>query len=90
VINNPEEMLQQNNNGSFYTHSPVDSWEAINQHISLATSTNSPILHVMIADKVAFTLNSVFDIVVNYVHTLDTATKPAIKKIELEFICVGE
>jgi hypothetical protein len=81
VINNPEEMLQQNNNGSFYTHSPVDTWEAINQHISLATSTNSPILHVMTADKVAFTLNSVFDIVVNYVHTLDTATKTAIKRL---------
>jgi siroheme synthase (precorrin-2 oxidase/ferrochelatase) len=86
VINNPEEMLHQNNDGSFYTHSPVDMWEAINQHISLATSTNSPILHVMIADKVVSTLNSVFDIIVNYVHTLDTSTKPAIKEIELEFI----
>jgi siroheme synthase (precorrin-2 oxidase/ferrochelatase) len=86
VIKTPEEMLQQNNDGSFYTHSPVDMWEAINQHISLATSTNSPILHVMIADKVVSTLNSVFDIIVNYVHTLDTSTKPAIKEIELEFI----
>lgn len=52
VVNNPEEMLQRHNDGSFFTHAPVDMWEAINQHISLATATKSPILHVMIADKV--------------------------------------
>jgi hypothetical protein len=86
VIKNPEEMLQRNNDGSFYTHSPVDMWEAINQHIILATSTNSPILHVMIADKVVTALNSVFNTIMNYVQTLDTSEKPEIKDIELEFI----
>jgi hypothetical protein len=86
VVNNPEEMLQRNNDGTFFTHSPVDMWEAINQHISLATATKSPILHVMIADKVVATLNSVFDIIINYVTTLDTTQRPELREIELEYI----
>lgn len=86
VVNNPEEMLQRNNDGSFYTHSPVDMWEAINQHISLATSTNSPILHVMIADKVVTSLIAVFENIITYVNTLDTSAKPELREIELEYI----
>jgi hypothetical protein len=86
VIKNPEEMLQKHNDGSFYTHAPVDMWEAINQHISLATSTNSPILHVMIADKVVTSLISVFEVIIKYVSTLDTSNKPELREIELEYI----
>jgi hypothetical protein len=86
VIKNPEEMLQKHNDGSFYTHAPVDMWEAINQHISLATSTNSPILHVMIADKVVSSLISVFEVIIKYVSTLDTSNKPELREIELEYI----
>eukprot|EP01032_Pedospumella_encystans_P007944 gene7944-9474_t len=56
VVNKPEEMIQQHSNGSFYTHAPIDMWEAINQHVALATATNSPILHVLIAEKVVTSL----------------------------------
>ncbi|RYY70371.1 hypothetical protein EON63_22685 [archaeon] len=86
VIRQPEEMLQRRNDGSFYTNVPVDMWEAINQHISLATSTSSPILHVMIADKVVMTMNDVFNKIIDYVNTLDTKDHPELREVELEYV----
>lgn len=82
VVNRPEEMLQRNNDGSFYTHAPVDMWEAINQHISLAIATRSPILHVMIADKIVSSLNAVFNIIITYVQQFDGEE---VKEIALEY-----
>lgn len=86
VVSNPEEMLQRRNDGSFYTHAPIDMWEAINQHIALATATKSPILHVMVADKVVTSLNNVFNMIIQYVNTLDTSQRPELREIELEYI----
>jgi hypothetical protein len=79
VVNNPEEMIQKHSNGSFYTHAPIDMWEAINQHMSLATSTKSPVLHVMIAEKVVVSLQDVFNTIITYVQTLDTSNKPELR-----------
>lgn len=85
VISNPEEMLQRHNDGTFFTHTPIDMWEAINQHVSLARSTHNPILHVMIAEKVVSSLNAVFDKIIDYIKTLDTNQNTEMKEIELEF-----
>lgn len=86
-IANPEEMLQRRNDGTFFTHTPIDMWESINLHISLATSTRTPILHVMIADKVVSTLNNVFDMIIRYINTVDSSTTTNLKEVELEFFC---
>jgi hypothetical protein len=86
VVTNPGEMLQQHNDGSFYTHAPVDMWEAINQHMALATATKSPVLHVMIAEKVVKSLKDVFEEIITYVKVLDTSNKPELREIELEYI----
>jgi hypothetical protein len=89
VLRSPEEMLQRHQDGTFYTHAPTDMWEAINQHISLATSTQSDILHVMIADKVVTSLTPLIDQITDYVATAltqETADKPELKEIELEFV----
>lgn len=86
VLSNPEEMLQQHQNGSFYTHAPIAMWEAINQHIELATSTECPILHVMIADKVVSSLNDVIHNITKYVKGLEVGSPPELKEIELEFL----
>jgi hypothetical protein len=86
VVNKPEEMIQQHSNGSFYTHAPIDMWEAINQHVALATATNSPILHVLIAEKVVTSLSDVFNNIITYVQTLDTTDDPELQGIELEYI----
>jgi hypothetical protein len=86
VENNLEEMLQRHNNGTFYTESPIQMWVAINQHISLATSTNSPILHVMIAEKVVTSLMTVFSEIITYITNLDTSQRTELKEIELEYI----
>jgi len=61
-------------------------WEAINQHVALATATNSPILHVLIAEKVVTSLTDVFNNIITYVQTLDTSTDPELQGIELEYI----
>jgi hypothetical protein len=86
VVNNPEEMIQKHSNGSFYTHAPIDMWEAINQHVSLATSTKSPVLHVMIAEKVVVSLQDLFNTIINYVQTLDTSNKPELRYAPLHFV----
>lgn len=87
VVNNPEEMLQRHQKGHFYTHAPIDMWEAINQHISLATSTRSKVLHVMVAEKIVTTLHDVFSKIIEYIQTLDTSNNPELREIELEYIC---
>jgi hypothetical protein len=87
-VNNPEEMIQKHSNGSFYTHAPIDMWEAINQHVSLATSTKSPVLHVMIAEKVVVSLQDLFNTIINYVQTLDTSNKPELRYAPLCFVCM--
>ena len=61
-------------------------WEAINQHVALATATNSPILHVLIAEKVVTSLTDVFNNIITYVQTLDTSDDPELQGIELEYI----
>ncbi|KAJ1442692.1 hypothetical protein B484DRAFT_55078 [Ochromonadaceae sp. CCMP2298] len=86
VVNNPEEMLQKHQNGTFYTHAPIDMWEAINQHMSLATATTSPVLHVMIAEKVVLSLQQVFQQIITYVLTMDTSGNPELREIELEYV----
>jgi len=89
VLRSPEEMLQRHQNGTFYTHAPTDMWEAINQHIQLAMSTQSPILHVMIADKVVSSLTPLIDQISEYVAvtmTQDTTDRAELKEIELEFV----
>jgi hypothetical protein len=86
VESNPEEMLQRHNNGTFFTEAPIQMWLTINQHISLATSTNSPILHVMIAEKVVTSLIGVFEHIIHYIQTLDTSQRPELREIELEYM----
>ena len=95
VLRNPEEMLQKHQNGTFYTHSPIAIWEAINQHISLAMSTQSSILHVMVADKVVSSLNPLVNNIIEFVDKLSSTSScnergggggEQLKEIELEFI----
>eukprot|EP01033_Poteriospumella_lacustris_P017600 gene17600-12595_t len=86
VESNPEEMLQRHNNGTFFTEAPIQMWMAINQHIALATSTNSPILHVMIAEKVVTSLMGIFEHIIQYIQTLDTSSRPSLREVELEYV----
>lgn len=89
VLRTPEDMLQRRQDGTFYTHAPTDMWEAVNQHIQLAMSTQSPVLHVMIADKVVSSLCPLIDLISDYVAVAmsqDSLDRPELKEIELEFV----
>lgn len=59
LLQAPGELLQRHHDGSFFTHTPVDMWEALNQHLHLAASTQSPVLHVMVCSFI-FILSSCY------------------------------
>jgi hypothetical protein len=56
--------------------------------LELAASTQSAILHVMIADKISATLRFVIGRIVDYVNGIDEAIEknPDLKEIELELL----
>ena len=57
VSSSPAESLQQHQGGSFHTQAPVDIWRILHQHVSLACLTESVLLHVLVAERVAAALN---------------------------------
>ena len=50
----------------------------------LATSTNSPVLHVLIADRLVDALIYQTKIITQYVKDINTSDNPELKEIELE------
>lgn len=86
-VNNPVEAIQRHQDGSFFTHSPIDIWEALNQHLSRATSTSCDILHTMIADKISKALLELIKVITLFVQNLDTAVDNALQEVELELFC---
>jgi hypothetical protein len=85
-LNNPKELLQQHTDGSWYTLAPVDIWETLNQHLSLATQTTAPILHVLVANQVVKVLTKAIHKINAYVLNFDAAMEldPELRDIELE------
>lgn len=86
LVKNPSDSLQRHQDGSFYTFVPTDLWEALNQHLTLATDTQSPVLHVMVANKIVHALNSLVHIIQDYVHSEQYNKSDGIKDIQLEFL----
>jgi hypothetical protein len=87
LLRNPADMVQQHSDGSFFTHTPVGMWEALHQHLSLATATKSPVLHVIVANKIAAALKHIIFVICEYMKKFDTSNDPELKEIELEFLC---
>ena len=52
----PADSLQRHQDGSFHTQAPPDMWRGFHQHLTLAARTRCPILHVMVAEKIAAVL----------------------------------
>ena len=86
-VENPADMLQQHQDGSFYTHVPIDTWEALNQHLKLATATHSTVLHILIADRLVDALVHVTQTITKYAIEVDTTSDAQLKEIELELFC---
>lgn len=91
ILKTPGEMIDQYKDSSFFTHAPIDTWEALNQHLSLATETKSPILYAMIAKKIGTALNHVYEIITNFVinYGIDSISSYAniLEGIQIEFMC---
>jgi hypothetical protein len=91
LIDAPSEMLQRHMDGSFYTAAPTAMWEALHEHLRLATTTQSPILHVMVADKIAAAIQHITVVIEEYVEAVDLDSDIGTdgvetKEIELEFL----
>lgn len=91
LIDSPSEMLHRHMDGSFYTAAPTAMWEAFQEHLRLATRTQSPILHVMIADKISAAVQHITVVVEEYVESLNFDSDVGkdgveLKEIELEFL----
>lgn len=87
VLRSPGEMLQQHNDGSFFTFMPMDTWEVLHSHLDLATETRSPILHVMIANKISVAISNIVCIIREFVENLNFEDNPVFEGFELEFLC---
>jgi hypothetical protein len=83
-LTNPEDAIQKHHqSGNFFTNSPIDIWEALNQHLSLATCTSSSLLHVQIADKISEALLHLAGVVTTYIEELDVKDKDAHVKVAM-------
>ena len=72
VARSPAESLQQRKGGSFHTQAPVDIWRILHQHISLASLTESQLLHVLVAERVAAALNRLVIEMITALEAYDT------------------
>jgi hypothetical protein len=91
-VANPAELLQRHHaDGTFYTHAPTDIWELLHHHLSLATSTSSPVLSFLVANAIVDELNVVMRKTTTYVtqmHQPDPSDAPAVyREVELELLC---
>lgn len=91
ILKKPDAMIEQHKDDSFFTHAPIDTWEALNQHLSLATETKSPILYAMIAKKIGTALSHVYEIITTFImsYGVDSKSPQAniLDGIQIEFMC---
>jgi hypothetical protein len=81
----PADIIQRHSDGSFFTNIPTDMWTIMNQHLTLAAETQSPILHVMIADIISNSLKRIIKMITEYVQNVDF-NDIDLKEIELELL----
>jgi len=91
ILKKPDSMIDQHKDNSFFTHAPIDTWDALNQHLSLATETKSPILYAMIAKKIGAALSHVYEIITTFImnYGIDSKSPHAniLDGIQIEFMC---
>jgi len=56
----PADAIARHIDGTFYTEGPTAVWGCLHQHIALGQETNATILRVMIAEKIAVALSTLF------------------------------
>ena len=82
VAQDPDKALQRHQDGTFFTRAPLDVWRMLRQHIGLAKKTNSPVLHAMLADKIAITMTVLINAIIEWVEGgFDTAIAKEEKQV---------
>lgn len=85
LLKDPSGMLLQHDDKSFFTDTPTEIWMAFNQHLSLATETGSPVLYILIANKISAALSAVIEMIMEYAEKTESTEK--LKAIEVEMLC---
>jgi len=62
-------------------------WQGLHQHLNLAVEAKSPLLHVMVADKISIALSSCIRTVGFYVSNMTLEDDEELRSMELEFVC---
>lgn len=86
LLKKPVDQIQQHRDGSFYTNAPTQIWSILHQHLELAVVTNSPILQVMVADKISIALKHIVGMITDFIKSLDTNTVQELKDNELPLL----
>ncbi len=90
LVMNPTDMIKMNEqDGSFYTEMPTMAWRSLHSHAHLAQAAGSPLLHVMVAAKIATAVVSMARRVTAYVESIDEIIRDdsELKEVELEYLC---
>jgi hypothetical protein len=87
LLKKPVDMVQRHQDGSFFTNAPTEMWSTLHQHLELAVMTQSPVLQVMIADKISLALKHMVEMITQFARTLDTSTSKELKESELPLWC---
>ncbi len=87
MLVNVTEFVHRHQDGTFYTETPTLMWQCLHQHIQLAISADSTLLHIMVADKISLCLNRIVRTITNYVEFMDTESDEELREMELEFLC---
>ena len=69
----PVEAIARHIDGTFYTEGPTAVWVCLQQHIALGRETNATVLQVLIAEKIAIALNTLFERMCTFVTPGRTA-----------------
>ena len=63
----PADAIARHMDGTFYTEGPTAVWVCLHQHLALGEDTQSTVLRVMIAEKMAISLGTLFDSMCRFV-----------------------
>ena len=75
----PADAIARHIDGTFYTEGPTAVWGCLHQHLKLGSETNATILRVMIAEKIALALSTLFQRMGVFV-TLPSSSSDAAKR----------
>lgn len=87
VKENPSEMLQRHDDGTFFTHAPRDVWEILHQHINFSFTAKTPLLSSMLIEVICNSLSQHVSTISEYVVSFEISDNLTDHSNDLELLC---